>query len=177
MRAAVTVLALGAVVACKPPPTEADMARQLPEDEPKPASAPLSSPDSEGAVWKVSAQDSQRIIYGVPGSPALMALTCLTDAVPSQVRITRLSPADEEAGALLAFVGNGHIGRIQVDATTVEGKSIWQGEVPALDERLEPLAGPRQFTATIPGAGMVTFNPSDTPMEWLEACRARSKKR
>ena len=55
--AAVTVVALGAVAACKPPPTEADMARQLPEDEPKPASAPLSSPDSEGAVWKVSAQE------------------------------------------------------------------------------------------------------------------------
>jgi hypothetical protein len=171
MRAGLALLVLGAVVACKPPPTEADMARELPGADLSAASAPLPSPDSEGAIWTVSAQDSQRIIYGVPGSPALMALTCLTDMAPSRVRITRLSPADEGAGALLAFIGNGHIGRIEVDATMVERKSIWQGEVPADDERLEPLAGPRQFTATIPGAGMVTFNPSPMPMEWLEACR------
>ena len=172
MRAALTLLTLVSLASCKPPPTDADMGREMLEAKPTRASDPLPSPDSEGAVWKVSAMDANSIIYGVPGSPALMALTCLNDSAPPRVRITRLSPADEGAGALLAFVGNGHIGRIAVDAAEVQGKTIWQGDILAADEKLEPLAGPRQLTATIPGAGMVTLNPSSVPMRWLETCRA-----
>ena len=165
-------IGLGAVAGCKPPPTDADRARALPEAEPSYASAPLPSPETEGAVWTVSAKNEGQIIYGVPGSPALMALTCRKDAGLPRVEITRMSPADEGAGALLALVGNGHMGRIILEATQVEGQTIWQGEALAADTRLEPLAGPRQFTATMPGAGRVTFNPSAVPMQFLETCRA-----
>ena len=171
MRTAFALLTFGAVCACKPPPTDADMRRDGPDAETSSASAPLPSPESEGAVWTFSGLDPDRIIYGGPGSPAQLARTCLPDQTPTRVQITRMSHADEGAGALLAFVGNGHIGRIEVDATPVEGETIWQGDLPAADNRLEPLAGPRQFTATIPGAGMVTVNPSATPMEWLQSCR------
>ena len=147
------------------------MDRGASQAEPSRASAPLPSPETEGALWTVSAQNSGRIIYGVPGSPALIALTCLGRGAPPRVQITRFSPADEGAGALLALVGNGHIGRIEVDATEIDGRSIWQGDVLAADTRLEPLAGPRQLTATIPGAGMVTLNPSPLPMELISTCR------
>ncbi|MGB3471598.1 MAG: hypothetical protein WBA51_12310 [Erythrobacter sp.] len=173
MRASITLCAVAIVSACKPPPTDVDLGRDLPEPEPTYASDPLPSPETEGAVWAVSAKDADTIIYGVPGNQAMMAITCVGESTPARLRITRMSPADEGAGALLAMVGNGHIGRVPVDAIRVSGKLIWQGEVMAADPDLEPLAGPRQLTATIPGAGMVTLNPSPLPMQLLSECRAR----
>lgn len=162
-----------AVSGCKPPPTDAEMGRDAPEEAPAYASDPLPSPDTEGAVWARSPQNAQRIVYGVPGEPALMALTCLAQGELPRVEITRMSPADEGAGALLALIGNGHIGRMEVDALEVAGRTVWQGTTLAANPALEPLAGPRQLTATIPGAGMVTLNPSTLPMAFLEACRSR----
>ncbi len=161
------------ITACKPPPTDAGLDRDLPEDAPTYASDPLPSPDVQGAVWKPSPKVANRIIYGIPGQPAIMTMSCLDEAGLPRVRITRMSPADEGAGALFALVGNGSIGRLPVDAVEVSGKLIWQGEVLAADSALEPLAGPRQLTATLPGAGMVTLNPSDLPMTLLEDCRGR----
>ena len=137
------------------------------------ASDPLPSPDTQGAVWAVSPQDKDRLIYGVPGAPALVALTCLGDSVAPRLRIARLSPADEGAGALMALVGNGHIGRIAVDALEVNGRRVWQGEALAIDTAFEPLAGPRSLTVTVPGAGMVTVNESEAAMQFLENCRSR----
>ncbi|MEE4288641.1 MAG: hypothetical protein V2J14_04665 [Erythrobacter sp.] len=161
------------LAACKPPPTDAGLDRELPEPEPSFASEPLPSPDTEGALWAPSPRDPDRIIYGIPGSPALLSLTCLAgDGLP-RLRITRMSPADEGAGALLALVGNGHIGRIEVDAVEVSGTLIWRGEVIAADTALDPLTGPREVTATVPGAGLVTLNPSPLPMQLLESCRTR----
>ncbi|MDJ0978725.1 MAG: hypothetical protein QNI87_09320 [Erythrobacter sp.] len=166
-------LAIGAVAlaACKPPPTDAGMNRAMPDPAPTYASEPLPSPDTEGALWTASARDGNRIIYGVPGSPALMSLDCLTDEKQARVRITRPSPADEGAKALMALVGNGHIGRIEVDATHVEGAMVWRGEAPADDRDLEPLAGPRAVNATVPGGGLVKLNASDLPMRLVERCR------
>ncbi|MEM9501211.1 MAG: hypothetical protein AAF941_05140 [Pseudomonadota bacterium] len=158
------------LAACKPPATDADLDRPLPEAEPTFASAPLPSPDTKGAVWAQSAEP-QRIIYGIPGEEQLMALACVGDEKNRKLRITRNSPADEGAGAFLALVGNGHIGRLEVDATEVSGRSIWLGEIAAEDNDWEPLAGPRQLTATIPGAGMVTLNPSPLPMQLVAQCR------
>ncbi len=166
------IVGLLALAACKPPPTDADMGRDMPEAEATFASEPLPSPDTEGAVWAESA-DAERIIYGVPGQPALIALACLRNGSEPTLRITRMSPADEGAGAMLALIGNGAIGRMEVDATEVSGRTIWQGEDPASDEDWEPLAGPRQLTATIPGAGMVTLNPSPLPMQLVSACRSQ----
>ncbi len=163
---------LGLLAACKPPPTDADLARDMPQAAPTFASDPLPSPETEGAVWALSTQAEQRMIYGVPGEPALAALECSeeTGELPT-LRITRLSPADEGAGALLALVGNGHIGRIAVDARDMGGRTFWQGDLQAAAIQWEPLAGPRQLTVTVPGAGMVTLNPSTLPGELIEACR------
>ncbi|MEL6528643.1 MAG: hypothetical protein AAFQ27_01695 [Pseudomonadota bacterium] len=147
----------------------------MPLAEPTPASEPLPSPDTEGAIWATS-KEAERIIYGVPGQPALIALACLRESTEPVLRITRMSPADEGAGAMLALVGNGAIGRMEVDATEVSGRSFWQGEDPASDEDWEPLAGPREITVTVPGAGMVTLNPSPLPAQFLAACRGVSER-
>ena len=172
MRQFAIVSLLFLATACKPPPTDADMQRDLPEEAVSSASAPLPSPDSEGANWVISSDSDLRIIYGLPAQPVLLALECLqpNSAVP-QIQITRYTPADEGAGALLALVGNGHIGRIQVDATEIGGRDIWQGSLDAARTEWEPLAGPRDLNATVPGGGMVTLNPSPLPGQFVEACR------
>lgn len=157
--------------ACKPPPTDADMLRDMPEPAPTFASDPLPSPQTEGAIWALSARTDGRLIYGVPGEASLLALDCDVSGVPT-FRITRTSPADEGAGALLALVGNGHIGRINVDATKVGNQLFWVGDAIAEDEVWEPLTGPRELIATVPGAGMVTLNPSVLPGFMIGSCRA-----
>lgn len=142
----------------------------------KPASPPMASPDTTGAIWAASANLAEgleaRIIYGQPGQSALLALAC---AKPSEggakIAITRLAPADNGASALLAMVGNGHITRIPVEAQMLAGRSVWHGELAAADDRWEPLAGPRGLTLTVPGAGMVTINPSDAPARLIADCR------
>lgn len=165
-------LPLVALAACKPPPTDAGLDREVPQAAPTFASDPLPSPDTEGAIWAPSTE-AQRIIYGVPGQPALIALACIErDGQSEALRITRISPADEGAGALLALIGNGAIGRIEVDATKQGNGFVWQGELPAADTRWEPLNGPRGATATVPGAGMVTLNASRLPEDLLRECRA-----
>lgn len=163
------VIALTA--ACKPPPTDADMLRDVPEAAMRFASDPLPSPDTTGAMWAMSARTERRIIYGVPSAPALLALDCELSGEPA-LQITRLSPADEGAGAMLALVGNGHIGRIKVDATKVGGPLFWVGSAPAQEEVWEPLTGPRESFATVPGGGTVAINPSALPGEMIAACRA-----
>ncbi len=166
-------LAVGALSSCKPPPTDAGLDREMPEAAPTYASDPLPSPETEGAVWAISPQSDRRIIYGIPGQPALVAIECgeASGAGVPDLQITRLSPADEGAGALLALVGNGHIGRIEVDATKINGRLVWDGRREAFDTAWETLMGPRQATLTVPGAGMVTLNPSTLPGRLIEACR------
>jgi hypothetical protein len=162
------------LAACKPPPTDADMLREMPETAPTFASAPLPSPETEGALWAVSTRSDKRIIYGVPGEPVLLALECqdADETGGPAITVTRYSPADEGAGALLAFVGNDHIGRIAVDATELGEDIFWQGQLSALDDAWQPLAGPGELTSTVPGAGMVTLNPSPLPGLLIAACRA-----
>ncbi|MEO1490194.1 MAG: hypothetical protein AAFR88_12280 [Pseudomonadota bacterium] len=165
---------LAGLAACKPPPTDAGLDRELPEAEPAYASDPLPSPDTEGAMWARSSEGG-RIIYGVPGEPAIMALECVdTPAASPAIRITRLSPADEGAGALLAMVGNGAIARVPVDAVEQSGRFVWQGEMQADSFLIEPLTGPRALTVTVPGAGMVTLNPSAQPARFVQECRSRA---
>ncbi|GMN03970.1 hypothetical protein [Erythrobacter sp. MTPC3] len=162
------VLALANVTACKPPPTDDALTRDAPDAEVSTASKPLPSPDTEGALWTPSAEEG-RIIYGIPGEPALAALACRETGV---MRISRLAPADEGASALLALIGNGAIGRIEVEAVEVSGRIIWQGDLAADDDAWEPLAGPRQMTITVPGAGIVQLNPSPLPEQFLSRCRS-----
>lgn len=171
----VTLLALSA---CKPPPTDASLDGDMPQADPTYASAPLPSPETGQAVWALLPDNQQRIVYGLPGKAALVALECVPapDALMGEqpsvadLYIQRLSPADEGAGAMLAMVGNGHIGRIAVDAQ-MDGKPGWTGHARAYETVWEPLAGPRQVTLTVPGAGMVVLHPSTLPGRLIEACR------
>jgi len=167
--AALTTLTLAA---CKPPPTDAGMDRERPQAALDFASEPLPSPETDGAGWAPSSRVEGRIIYGVPGEPALLALECLdNEARAPRIQITRLSPADEGASALLALVGNGHIGRLAVEAREVDGRSVWRGELLAADLAWEPLSGPRSLGVTVPGAGRVELNPNPLPGELVERCR------
>lgn len=162
------VLSLAA--ACKPPPTDTGLDREMPEAEPVYASPPSPSPETGGARWAQSSEPG-RIVYGVPGERVLLALSCDTSEALPRIVITRLAAADEDAGALMALVGNGHYGRVEIDATQISGKSVWQATQPAASTALEPLAGPRQVRLTVPGAGTLILNPSSEPMRFVSRCR------
>ncbi len=157
--------------ACKPPPTDADMVRDMPAAEPDAPSAPIDSPDSENALWVNSSTHQGRVIYGNIGEAPMFALTCEEDGADQIIRITRYAPADEGKGALLALIGNGHIARIEVDAAPAGDAFIWEGTVAADDAQLEVLTGRRGVTATLPGAGMIALNSSVLPSQLIEACR------
>lgn len=166
----------GALTGCKPPPTDAAVARAMLTPSAAGPSAPLPSPDTTGAVWATGGQ-SLRLVYGVPGQPVLLALECRgAGSTDASITITRHAPADSGAGALLALIGNGAIGRIEVDATISGQRVLWQGERPAADKVWEPLAGPREMTVTVPGAGIVRINPGNLPGELLRECRSAATK-
>ena len=160
------LLALGA---CKPPPTDADMRRDIPSVAPTFASDPIASPPSEGALWAESRAPG-RIIYGQPGEQVQVALACNDETI----EVTRFADADEGAEALLAMVGNGHIGRLEVAAVELASGRFWQGSAPATSDVWEPLTGARQLTLTVPGAGMVTINPSVLPLMLVSMCRGEA---
>lgn len=169
--ATVAVLAALALTACKPPPTDEGSARAANLPAPTGPSEPLPSPLVEGAIWAMSGTPG-RLVYGIPGEPVLVALECLDAATPeARLRITRHAPADRGAGALLAVIGNGHIGRFEVDATQIGAARMWQGEAAALAQGWNAIGGLREATVTVPGAGLVRLNPSPLPGQLIEACR------
>jgi len=163
---AIVLASLVGIAACKPPPTDADMQREMPSVAPSFASPGIDSPPSEGALWAESSQPG-RIIYGIPGEPIQVALKCANETI----EITRFAKADSGAQALLAMVGNGNIGRMKVDAVEQDSGRVWQGSEIASSDVWEALAGPRQLTLTVPGAGMVTLNPSALPSAFVATCR------
>jgi hypothetical protein len=157
---------------CKPPPTDAAMARAANLPAAPGPSEPIASPDTSGAVWAASG-GALRLVYGVPGQPVLLALECSgAGTADGSLTITRHAVADRGAGALLALIGNGWIGRFPVDATKVRGRYVWQGTVPADRREWEALRPQREASVTVPGAGLVRLNPSPLPMELVETCRA-----
>ena len=111
---------------------------------------------------------------GQGGKAPLMAMQCVGEGDAAQLQVTRLSPADEGGQAFFALVGNSHVLRIPVDATQVDGGFVWQGAVPASNPDLAALTGPREVTATLPGAGMVTLNPSDRMKALVSECTGRA---
>ena len=162
----------GGLAGCKPPPTDSAVARVALDSPTNGApSAPIPSPDTAGAVWTHTGK-ALRLVYGIPGKPVLLALECIGPGSPGALlRITRHAPADEGAGALLALIGNGWIGRFPVDATPVAGKSLWQGDVPATAREWSALKPEREASVTVPGAGLLRLNPSQLPMALIEICR------
>ncbi|MBA4163886.1 MAG: hypothetical protein C0510_04530 [Erythrobacter sp.] len=170
MQRVIICLALATLAACKPPAADEAMARTMVTHALIGPSAPLASPASEGAVWSASKVPG-RILYGRPGTTPLLALECEGTGKEALVRISRIAPADEGAGAMLALIGNGHRARIAVDAVRDGQQRLWEGAVAALDPALEVLTGRREVTATIPGAGEVLINPGLAAREFIHRCR------
>lgn len=161
----------GVVTGCKPPPSDAAVARVSLLASGRGPSAPLPSPDTTRAVW-ASTANPLRLVYGVPGQPVLIAIECRKPAAPdASLVITRHARADSGAAALLALIGNGWIGRFEVDAVAVGGQVLWQGEAAAQRPEWDALKPEREATVTVPGAGLVRLNPSPLPMELVTACR------
>lgn len=167
------VIATLALAACKPPATDEATTGRTFGTGPDAPPPPLDSPDSEGAFW-ANSEDAGRIIYGQGGKAPLMAMQCVGEGDAAQLQVTRLSPADEGGQAFFALVGNSHVLRIPVDATQVDGGFVWQGAVPASNPDLAALTGPREVTATLPGAGMVALNPSDRMKALVSECTGRA---
>lgn len=168
---ALSLLGLAGLSGCKPPPTDSAAARVSLLAPAQGPSAPLPSPDVTGAVW-ASTANPLRLVYGIPGQPVLLALECLDPKAPAaRLKITRHAPADPGASALLALIGNGFIGRIPVEATSLKGQRVWEGEAPALTPEWDALKPEREATVTVPGAGLVKLNPSPLPMALVDACR------
>ena len=166
----IALLLLAGLAACKSPPTDADIAARNISELPIGPSEPIDSPPYEGAIWGES-RTAGRIIYGIAGEPPQMAIACITDTGAPQIRITRYAAADAGALGFLALIGNGHVARIPIDAVEIETGWIWQADIAVSDPALEVLTGQRQVTATVPGAGMVTINPSMRPSQLIESCR------
>ena len=177
MRVAALLILL-TITACKPPPTDEAASGRVFGTGPDAPPPPLESPDSEGAFWAASPDqvtgNSDRIIYGQGGKAPQMALQCIGKGTDATLQVTRLSPADEGGQAFFAIVGNSHVLRMPVDATEVPGGFVWQGAVPAGHPDVEALTGPAEITATLPGAGMVTLNPSERLQTFVSECRARA---
>lgn len=165
--------ALSLLAACKPPVSDDESARGSIEDSSLAPSPPIDSPDNEGAIWSAS-ETQDRIIYGQPGSPPYLALECKGSGPDAMIGITRFAPADEGTGALLALVGNSHVARVPVDSVWNGTAWIWEGQISAHSANLEVLTGQRAATATVPGAGQITLNPSHAPAQLVSECRGEN---
>jgi hypothetical protein len=164
-----------ALSGCKPPPTDAAMARVPLLAAAGGPSEPLPSPDTTGALWAATS-NPLRLVYGVPGQPVLVALECIGPATPdARIKITRHAPADDGAAALLALIGRGAIGRFPVDATDIGGRMLWQGDVPALAQGWDAFKSTNEATVTVAGAGLVRLNPSPLPFQLVETCRGEQQ--
>ena len=169
----VTLAVLSLPTACKPPVSDDDSSRGSAVSSRLAASTPMNSPDSDGAIWSVGESEA-RIIYGQPGSSPYLALACEGEGPDAHIRITRYAPADEGAGALLALVGNSHAARIPVDSAWNGRAWIWEGTISAHAPNLEVITGQREATATVPGAGEITLNPSYAPAQLISDCRGEA---
>lgn len=166
MMRSISLAGLALLGACKPPAADGYVERTGREPAGPFASTPLPSPDTEKAVWAPS-EKSGRILFGLPGKPPLVALTCSD----TSIELTRFAPADPNAQALAAMVGNSHVVRIAVDAVPSGRASIWRGSVAADHPGLEALTGAGPVELTIPGAGTVVLNPSRLPGALVTQCR------
>ena len=178
MRLSARSLALTAplliIAACKPAASDDYLQRIDLAEGASAAGEPLPSPDVTHAVW-ADGKIAGRILYGIPGEVPFLALACeQSDTGERRIRFIRFAPADPQAKALFALVGNGHIARVPVDATWNGRAWLWEGTLPADEPDLEVLTGMRTVTATLPGAGQLDLGPSPRPGHVIEACRMDS---
>jgi hypothetical protein len=171
--APLAAVAILSVSGCQPPATEGYQERVDLAEAGRFPSDPIVSPDTSDAVWAASGEPG-RIVYGVRGAAPQVALACTGSGPDAAVRVTRFAPADAEAKALAAMIGNAHISRFPVAAEWNGRAWIWQGDLPVLDPRLEALTGTREVELTIPGAGSVRIKPDGQPAALVARCRERA---
>lgn len=140
-----------------------DQARRTPTE-------PLPSPDTEGAVWKVSA-DGQAIDFGQPGQPPYLTLACRLRESPPEIRIIRHVLARPGEKALFPVLGTGNA-RFNLDAALEDGEWRWQGDFPTSDKQLDVFLTTNRIQATLPGGGMLMIDGSRVPGEFVTWCRA-----
>ena len=173
MPRSLTLFPLILLAACKPPASDEYVERSRIVGDDAGPSAPIDSPDTEGAIWAPSGKPD-RLLYGKPGERPLLALECQKEQGIPLVGYSRFVAADAHAKAILALIGNGHVSRLKIDAVEQNGAWVWKGAVAAEDAALDVLTGTRQVEATVPGAGSVILNPSALPGELIENCRAQA---
>lgn len=175
------------LAACNPPAADDYVARIGVTDREAP-SAPLASPDTQGAVWAPDPANPMRLVYGKPGRAVLFALRCdagqnntgqgNTGQSEPRLTYTRHAPADPHAKAVLALIGNGHVARLKIDAVRegsgARARWLWRGSEAAISPAFESLTGGRAVEATVPGAGSVMLNASPLTAELVDRCRAQA---
>ena len=172
--------ALVPLAACNPPATDEYESRGLPEPTRTGPSVPIASPDTTNSVWAPTAgtaETPERLVFGDPGTPPLLSIACVDTGAHHVIRFTRFAQADRDAKALLAVIGNGHIGRFKVDAIPAGKRRVWQGDVAIDHPRLGAFDGPRQIEATVPGGGSVMLHASPLPIRLIDECRRLESER
>lgn len=165
-----------AAVACEPADTPAPQPERVALDEVREARGEASpSPDTTNARWSV-APGEQAIAFGNEGASPFLTLECDLEADPIEMVIIRHADAFPGQSALFPFVGNGMRSRFLADAVlheSGEGREWrWEARLPASDPQFDVFEGTRDFTATLPGHGMLEIGGSRMPGEFLAWCRA-----
>ena len=132
---------------------------------------PAPSPDTDGALWTVTA-NGQAIDFGKPGAEPLMSLACELRDAPATLTIVRHVEARPGLKALFPVIGNGTISRFKVDAALGDGEWRWEGTFAASDPQFDVFTGPRELQATLPGGGTLLIEGSRVPGEFVNWCRA-----
>ena len=130
----------------------------------------MASPDVSGAKW-VETGTPHVLDFVTASDVPLLSLACDPGAASiPQMRIIRHAPADAEATAMMALIGNGRISRLKTQAVMGEH---WEALVPAHAPELDVFAGLGAVEATLPGTGTLIAGRSDLPRQLLAACRDR----
>ncbi len=163
---------LGLLTACNPPAADDYVERVELLDPGTGGAKPLASPDTQNSIWGAGAGE-MRLLYGNPGKSPILGLSCegIRTETPL-IRIVRYAPADADAKALFALVGNGTVARLKMDSTWTGKGWRWEGTLDAADPDLDVFTGRRSVEATLPGAGSVIINPSFAPRDLIENCRS-----
>ena len=141
------------------------------EDARAKVAEPLLSPDTKGAVWKVT-ENGQAIDFGRAGAEPFLTLACDLRETPAMIAIARHVEARPGQKALFPVLGNGTVSRFKVDAALHEGEWRWEGVFPASDAQFDVFTGPLELEATLPGGGTLQIEGSRIPGEFVNWCRA-----
>lgn len=162
---------LAALSACNQAAGQNAVARIDLDRMPEAQIPPVPSPDVKDAKWEKLAIGNG-VRFGKPGLPPLISIVCdMVPGIPANLRVIRNTPADPGAQALFAFIGNGLVSRLKVDAVRNGKDWRWEGSFTPTDPKLDVLDGMGMVEATLPGAGTMELAASSLPRETLNQCR------